>query len=484
MNDMSTQDMDLANTPSLSLSDPFNSIISSASQSNHSHFDFNSSSNETPKSTFILEVEDNSIFKNSTALFRMLRASEFGKLGITYVTKNISRSLIILTTKYVSPKDRPKYTQICFLGDFKINTKVPDNVANSFGVIGPIGVDTPLEEIYEELIQDYPDITKVDRIYRQKGTTKEPTLSIKLTFKCQELPKVIYFAYEKFEVSVYVDKPWQCYKCQGYGHNSKECKYKARCLICAGPHQFRDCPNKNDANFNARCPNCNGNHAANYGGCPNYKVAKKVEQVRAIKRISYKDALLEVKKDNLQSNIPNRTYNPSTQGAQLSYAQITNASVPNPINANLGSQCLMPSQVNASLPSQMSNTQVPAQITQCPQSSGKIDDSIIKKLLKIMITLVRKPPSNVDDIIPMVNETLGTTFNESDLLECPEDASGELADTESEGNESNHSREPDGFKTPRKRKSKGSPSKNSSNDDFKRQRVKQKTPTNFSKRNA
>ena len=71
----------------------------------------------------------------------------------------------------------------------------------------------------------------------------------------------------------------QCFKCQGFGHKSGECREEQICVKCSQNHRIQQCPNED-----MKCVNCfNGNlqeteHWANYVKCPKY-----VEQVAKIR---------------------------------------------------------------------------------------------------------------------------------------------------------------------------------------------------------
>ncbi|CAG9115444.1 unnamed protein product [Plutella xylostella] len=58
----------------------------------------------------------------------------------------------------------------------------------------------------------------------------------------------------------------QCYRCQRFGHASKNCNLIARCVKCTEEHPTNECPNKT-RDLPARCCNCDQEHPANYLQC-------------------------------------------------------------------------------------------------------------------------------------------------------------------------------------------------------------------------
>jgi hypothetical protein len=57
----------------------------------------------------------------------------------------------------------------------------------------------------------------------------------------------------------------QCYRCQRFGHSSRNCNMPPRCVKCPVPHATVDCPKKTDEP--AICCNCNEQHPANAPKC-------------------------------------------------------------------------------------------------------------------------------------------------------------------------------------------------------------------------
>lgn len=58
----------------------------------------------------------------------------------------------------------------------------------------------------------------------------------------------------------------QCFRCQAFGHSSKNCNMPPRCIKCTNQHAVGECPKKT-RNEPAKCVNCNENHPANYREC-------------------------------------------------------------------------------------------------------------------------------------------------------------------------------------------------------------------------
>ncbi|GFW38662.1 nucleic-acid-binding protein from transposon X-element [Trichonephila clavipes] len=60
--------------------------------------------------------------------------------------------------------------------------------------------------------------------------------------------------------------PAQCFRCQGFFHSSKFCTRNPKCVKCGKPHLTSDCKKPKDTE--ATCCHCQGNHPANFSGCP------------------------------------------------------------------------------------------------------------------------------------------------------------------------------------------------------------------------
>ena len=69
----------------------------------------------------------------------------------------------------------------------------------------------------------------------------------------------------------------QCFRCQKFNHTFAGCKVTPQCVICAGGHSHKDCPNKIEArNYptKLKCANYKETgHPASYRGCASFKKA-------------------------------------------------------------------------------------------------------------------------------------------------------------------------------------------------------------------
>lgn len=139
-------------------------------------------------------------------------------------------------------------------------------------VIKGIPIDYTSEEVQEELKSLGFPVEKVARLRRFKDRRPLPILQIQLTMgpgvdKIYDLTSFHYLTVtvEKFAKSGRVS---QCFRCQSFFHSSENCRYKPKCVKCAGEHESKDCSKPRDTD--ATCVNCHGPHPANYRGCPKF----------------------------------------------------------------------------------------------------------------------------------------------------------------------------------------------------------------------
>ena len=229
-----------------------------------------------------------SFFASTVAVYKLIKNSIIGEAGIAECTRNISKKVYAL--KLSSTANIQEILALQKLGEYKVKCYKPLSNTHKIGVIGPIGKETKAEELEEEMKENgYPGI-KVQRLMKGYGAKSEQTTLMKITMKVEKLPEKINIMNELFTVRAYVEKPWQCYNCQGFGHNARDCRNKVKCVVCAGFHRYEVCPNK--AIEMRVCANCKGSHTASYGGCPYIQKERKIQEIRAKDDSSYREALL------------------------------------------------------------------------------------------------------------------------------------------------------------------------------------------------
>jgi hypothetical protein len=148
-------------------------------------------------------------------------------------------------------------------------------------VIRKLPIDTPEEEIKQELIEKGYPVTAVSQIISAKTGKKNPLFTVQLqadspsSSNIWELKRL---CYERVTVEKWIPprKVRQCHRCQFFHHNSENCMMKPRCVKCSGPHLTPECPHgkgKIDDSL-IKCCNCNESHPASYQGCKKYPVRR------------------------------------------------------------------------------------------------------------------------------------------------------------------------------------------------------------------
>lgn len=76
----------------------------------------------------------------------------------------------------------------------------------------------------------------------------------------------------------------QCKNCQLYGHSSRNCNHKYRCVKCTEKHGRGECPRTLNPELveqtPPKCVNCNGDHPANFRNCPYFEKINQYKQTR------------------------------------------------------------------------------------------------------------------------------------------------------------------------------------------------------------
>ena len=219
-----------------------------------------------------------------------------------------------------------------------------------------------------------------------RGKDKTPTMSVVLTFNVPDLPDYVYLYHQRYPVRPFVDKPWQCYQCQGFGHSAGQCRSKPRCVLCAGSHLLRDCSvreHEPNVAYKKVCANCKGEHTANYGGCPFVKQAKQIEQVRTLQRLSYRDAASLVKSHRPSPlTHPNVVPLPAISGL----SHVSSASCATAGLARVGTTKPVPSTTSVATQTE-SSVSISSQTTSSSPSLC-LDSSVVNDIVVLMVKVL------------------------------------------------------------------------------------------------
>lgn len=164
-------------------------------------------------------------------------------------------------------------------------------------VIRGLPLDTPPEEIEEELKENGFEVLKVVRMINYR--TKKPMPLFQVFLKVSDLAKKIFevknifYYHVMIEPYVQVKRTIQCHNCQFYHHKQDNCHMRPRCVKCgASGHESRACPKSIDGQVKAedvQCANCSGQHTASFRGCPKWPENRKklLEARRVHPQISF-----------------------------------------------------------------------------------------------------------------------------------------------------------------------------------------------------
>jgi len=236
----------------------------------------------------------------SLSLARLLQNSIFHRAKIINIRTNFNKCRISIQIE--KEEMIPQLLEVTDLGQFTVKCYQPQAHSEIKGVISGIGLETDMTELMDSINEQ--NNSKVALAIRlNKGKEKTPSYSVKLIFSncTKKLPEYIYIYSQRFKVKDYKEPLLQCFKCQNYGHSSRNCGGKERCVICAGNHNYKDCPKDK-----IQCANCKGEHTSSYLGCEKAIEAKQINEIRIDKQLTYREAAQQFKAKKVhQIPIPN-----------------------------------------------------------------------------------------------------------------------------------------------------------------------------------
>ena len=244
-----------------------------------------------------ISVDEDFLNDNGT-LFYLLRNSPFtGKFqgkGNKVFSKH-ELTLKIIDSRYISDLLNIKYLED---GDQKwpIVCSTPARRQEENHCFGIIKVHPSIKDdrLKAEINRNFDlntstgaKVMEIFRIKRREGPSQHvSTWSVRLKFEGKNKPEYFYHGEEYLDVITYYPRLVICSKCAKSGHIAKYCNNTPRCGRCSKHHEKWKCTVDKDNQAGRRCPNCQQNHTAGYGGCQYIKIEKKVLRTHAEEQTS------------------------------------------------------------------------------------------------------------------------------------------------------------------------------------------------------
>lgn len=211
------------------------------------------------------------------------KIDSIGRNRVRVSFKNYSSANALVTSKFLIQKNLTAY--------------IPKFQLFKLGVVRDIDSDIS-EEYLKNRIKEFDHHCKFSVEYVKRITRKivaddkvifNPTKSVIVSFKCQNIPKYVVINHVLHTVEKYQQKVIICYHCYRYGHMSKQCKSNPRCFKCHESHLSDSCPL---SSFNKKCLSCEGEHFTNeWEICPEFDRQKKIKHYMSENSLSFKETI-------------------------------------------------------------------------------------------------------------------------------------------------------------------------------------------------
>lgn len=238
--------------------------------------------------------------------------------------KKVGRNKISIQFKSASGANN--FLNNSMLQKYKYEATIPTYNVTRMGLVRGVPVDWSMDEFVESLqTPGYcTQILKARRLNRKnksEGTIVwEPTQTVVLTFRGQELPLRVFSYYSSLEVETYQYPTIQCMNCCRFGHIKAQCRSKPRCYRCAQPHLGDDCL---IPEAESTCLYCSAKHFSTSRTCPEQNRQKSIKTVMSRDGVSYEEASSQFRKIT----------KPYSQAVQETTSSQQQSSPPPPSNA-------------------------------------------------------------------------------------------------------------------------------------------------------
>lgn len=165
-----------------------------------------------------------------------------------------------------------------------------NEVAHTYGVVKDIDLDIDDDQLKNEFQCDM-EITNAKRLNkRDKDGKWVQSETVRLQFSGSDLPPYVFSYGLRIQVEPYIFPVTQCSKCWKFGHIRNFCpSNKQICPKCGSDHE-------NCESTKYKCSNCKGDHMSVVKSlCPAFHREKKIREMMAEERCTYKVALLKIR---------------------------------------------------------------------------------------------------------------------------------------------------------------------------------------------
>lgn len=171
--------------------------------------------------------------------------------------------------------------------------------------------------VQEELAELGFSGVKISKLEAKDKQTDYPPLLIQLPAgsDMSKFKHIKYLCSCSIKISKFQSKKspgTQCFRCQSFGHTSRNCNLPERCVKCTECHPTKDCKKK-DRDTPAKCCNCGEDHPANFQKCK--------ARVEYLENLAKKKVSKAVTTIPPKQPIPVNTYQQQTE--KRSWAQVT-----------------------------------------------------------------------------------------------------------------------------------------------------------------
>lgn len=165
---------------------------------------------------------------------------------------------------------------------------IPQRLLTTKGIIKDVGFSVSVEDIIEDAITSAKilDARRLNRrIKLDNGSVDyQPTTTMLVTFEGKIRPEEIVVYSYNVKVHPYLPPIRQCTNCLRFGHLTKQCRSKTRCIQCGEEHPIDLCSNE------MKCIFCHGQHLATDWQCKERERQKRINELMGFYEYSYYEA--------------------------------------------------------------------------------------------------------------------------------------------------------------------------------------------------